>query len=167
MPTSSVARSAAEKGVRVLQRVGAVGEAPHQAGVVEVEQVDLVDLHHLAAGLAHGGLEVDQADDQRAVGELSRRLEAVELDLRQQDVEEAGRAGAAAARFTWQGTAIPDAVARLFSQRQRQLWGWAAMLRTVRRGAPGNPSGQRCAGSCSTRNAVTWLLMRHAFRMDS
>lgn len=56
--------SAAEPGVGVLQRIGAVREAQHLARLVEVEQVDLVDLDHLAAGLAHRGLEVDESDDQ-------------------------------------------------------------------------------------------------------
>jgi hypothetical protein len=39
-----------------------------------------------------------------------------------------------------------------------------AIMRTVRRGAPGTGASQRAAGRCSLRYAVTRLLVRHAVR---
>src|SRR5258705_9548176 len=46
----------------------------------------------------------------------------------------------------------------------RALWRCPAIMRTVRRGAPGIGTSQSSAGRCSTRYAVTRLLVRQEAR---
>jgi len=60
------------------------------------------------------------------------------------------------------GRAIPCSLPKVFTQRQRALWRWAAMLRTVRVGMPGIAARQRRSGMRSTRYAVTRLFVPQA-----
>src|SRR3989441_12831230 len=44
----------------------------------------------------------------------------------------------------------------------RALWMWPAIIRTVRRGAPGTVALHSSGGKCSKRKTVTRLLVLHA-----
>src|SRR5258706_12536348 len=64
-------------------------------------------------------------------------------------------------RSTASGTLIPCAWPRVLIHMQRALWMWPAIIRTVRRGAPGTAATQSLADKCSIRKTVILLFVRH------
>jgi hypothetical protein len=65
-------------------------------------------------------------------------------------------------RLTARGTAMPCSFPSVLIHMQRALWMWPAIIRTVRRGAPGTVAPHSSWGKCSTRKTVTRLLVLHA-----
>jgi hypothetical protein len=65
-------------------------------------------------------------------------------------------------RLTGRGTAMPCSFPRVLIHIHRALWMWPAIIRTVRRGAPGTVAPHSSWGRCSTRKTVTRLLVLHA-----
>src|SRR5687767_9215009 len=63
-------------------------------------------------------------------------------------------------RSTEAGMAIPCSWPSVLTHVQRALWRCPAIIRTVRRGAPGTAASHSAAGRCSTRYEVTRLLVR-------
>jgi hypothetical protein len=65
-------------------------------------------------------------------------------------------------RLTARGTAMPCSFPSVLIHVHRALWMWPAIMRTVRRGAPGTVTPHSSWGKCSTRKTVTRLLVLHA-----
>jgi hypothetical protein len=65
-------------------------------------------------------------------------------------------------RLTARGTAMPCSFPSVLIHMHRVLWMWPAIIRTVRRGAPGTVAPHTSGGKCSTRKTVTRLLVLHA-----
>ncbi len=70
-------------------------------------------------------------------------------------------------RSTLSGTGMPCSLPTILIHMHRALWICPAIMRTVRRGAPGTLAPQIGEGRCSTRKTVTWLLVSHAARIVS
>jgi hypothetical protein len=64
--------------------------------------------------------------------------------------------------LTARGTAMPCSFPSVLIHIHRALWMWPAIIRTVRRGAPGTVAPHSSWGKCSTRKTVTRLLVLHA-----
>src|SRR5918994_4901121 len=62
------------------------------------------------------------------------------------------------------GIALPCSRPRVSSHMHRTLWRCPAIIPTVRRGAPGSEACQSTGEMCSTRYAVTRLVVRQAAR---
>ena len=65
-------------------------------------------------------------------------------------------------RLTARGTAMPCSFPSVLIHMHRALWMWPAIIRTVRRGAPGTGALHSSGGNCSKRKTVTRLLVLHA-----
>jgi len=65
-------------------------------------------------------------------------------------------------RLTARGTAMPWSFPNVLIHIHRVLWMWPAIIRTVRRGAPGTVAPHSSWGRCSTRKTLTRLLVLHA-----
>ncbi len=65
-------------------------------------------------------------------------------------------------RLTARGTAMPCSFPSVLIHIHRALWMWPAIIRTVRRGAPGTVALHSSWGKCSKRKTVTRLLVLHA-----
>ncbi len=65
-------------------------------------------------------------------------------------------------RLTARGTAMPWSFPNVLIHIHRALWMWPAIIRTVRRGAPGTVASHSSWGRCSTRKTLTRLLVLHA-----
>src|SRR5437667_10042949 len=65
-------------------------------------------------------------------------------------------------RLTARGTAMPCSFPSVLIHIHLALWMWPAIIRTVRRGAPGTVAPHSSWGKCSTRKTVTRLLVLHA-----
>jgi len=70
--------------------------------------------------------------------------------------------GSTLCRLTARGTAMPCSFPSVLIHVHRALWMWPAIIRTVRRGAPGTVAAHSSWGKCSTRKTVTRLLVLHA-----
>src|SRR5439155_17624726 len=70
-------------------------------------------------------------------------------------------------RSTLSGTRMPCSLPIHLIHMHRALWICPAIMRTVRRGAPGTLSPQSAAGRFSTRKTVTRLFVSHAARIVS
>ena len=65
-------------------------------------------------------------------------------------------------RLTARGTAMPCSFPSVLIHMHRALWMWPAIIRTVRRGAPGTGALHSSGGNCSKRKTVIRLLVLHA-----
>lgn len=65
-------------------------------------------------------------------------------------------------RLTARGTAMPCSFPSVLIHIHLALWTWPAIIRTVRRGAPGTVAPHTSLGRCSTRKTVTRLLVLQA-----
>ena len=70
-------------------------------------------------------------------------------------------------RSTLRGTGIPSSWPRVLIHMHRALCMWPAIIRIVRRGAPGTAVAHSPGGMRSTRKTVTRLLVRQVLRMVS
>jgi hypothetical protein len=70
--------------------------------------------------------------------------------------------GSTLCRLTARGTTMPCSFPSVLIHVHRPLWMWPAIIRTVRRGAPGTVAPHSSWGKCSMRKTVTRLLVLHA-----
>ena len=75
--------------------------------------------------------------------------------------------GSTLCRSTLLGTTMPCGFPSVLIHIHRALWMCPAIIRTVRRGAPGTLPTQSSSDKCSMRNIVTRLLVRHAAMIES